>query len=233
MRYDGTNLEAVLEAHGRWLDTGENDDDRADFSGCDLSFEVLACHDLYGADFRGAELYHTNLYGCNLANADLTGAKDFSTATLDFAELEHAIGVPWLPMACPEEGSFIAWKKATLCHADGTEGELVVLKLLIPEDARRISTLEFDACRSDKAVVLEIQSLDGKTLVDRDTTNGDYAVSMKKTECRYMVGETALPDGFDENRWHLIGSGIHFFINRHDAARYPDIRSMRPKQNEN
>ena len=48
MRYDGTNLEEVLEAHERWLteEEGWGEDDKADVSRADL----------HGADLRRADL---------------------------------------------------------------------------------------------------------------------------------------------------------------------------------
>ena len=36
----------------------------------------------------------------------------------------------------------------------------------------------------------------------------------------YKVGETVLPDSFDEDRWNECSNGIHFFINKQDAIDY-------------
>lgn len=59
------------------------------------------------ANLRGANLRRANLCGADLYGADLCGAKGAY-------------------MACPTDGSFIGWKKASG----------YVVKLQIPEDAR-------------------------------------------------------------------------------------------------
>ena len=213
MKYDGTNLKAVLEAHERWLyGPGEPDDsDRADFRDADLRGQDLSNINLYGADMRGAYLENCSLYMTMLDNVDLEGAIGFRSAHLLGAFLEHALNVPWLPLACPDTGSFVAWKKALHLRADGTPGEFVVIKLLIPEDARRLSGTD-TACRADKAVVLEIQALDGTPLPE-----GECAVSYCRRDFVYRVGETVRSSGFDPNRYRRHARGIHFYINRYEA----------------
>ena len=142
------------------------------------------------ADLREADLYGANLYGANLRGADLRGAK-------------HA---PFIPMACPDTGSFIGWKK------DGT-GKLII-KLLIPEDAKRLSATG-RKCRCDKAEVLAIENIDGTLSGATETysQNDKYFV--------YKVGEMVTPkEAFCEDRWQECSSGIHFFINRQEAVEY-------------
>ena len=68
-----------------------------------------------------------NLSGANLHWADLRGA-----------DFRWAKNVPYIPLNCPSEGSFIGWKKV--------EGKLV--KLEIPEDAKRSSATS-NKCRCD------------------------------------------------------------------------------------
>ena len=80
------------------------------------------------------ELYGGDLRSADLRGADLYGARNFK-----------------LPIACPDTGSFIGWKKAS--------GYIV--KLLIPEDAKRLSATGRKR-RCNKAKVLEIQVLDGR-----------------------------------------------------------------------
>ena len=130
--------------------------------------------------------------GVSLAKANLAGAK-----------LNGAKNIPFIPLACPSEGAFVAWKKV--------EGEYLV-KLHIPEDARRLSATT-RKCRCDKAMVLDITSLDGETHFD-EVVNNNY----KKTI--YKVGEFVYPDSFDENRWNECSHGIHFFVNKEDAIKY-------------
>lgn len=35
----------------------------------------------------------------------------------------------------------------------------------------------------------------------------------------YTVGEIAMVDDFDENRWNECSTGIHFFVNFQEAVR--------------
>lgn len=144
--------------------------------------------DLYGADLRGA-----NLSGANLSGADLSGAD-----------------APYIPMVCPEEGEFIGWKK---CKAHGNDKRGLIVKLHIPEDAKRSSSTG-RKCRCEKAVVLEIQEIDG--------TKADCcAYSTYDQSFEYKVGETVSPkEAFNEDRWAECASGIHFFLNRREAVEY-------------
>ena len=94
---------------------------RANLCGADLCRANLCGADLRGADLYGANLceanlYGANLYGANLYGADLYGA-DLCRANLCGADLYEANlcgaeNVPYIPMACPDTGEFIAWKKA-------------------------------------------------------------------------------------------------------------------------
>ena len=70
--------------------------------------------------------------------------------SLSVVSFEDAINLPFVPMSCPDTGSFVGWKKAG--------GKII--KLEIPADAKRCSAIS-KKCRCDKAKVLEIQNLDG------------------------------------------------------------------------
>ena len=160
--------------------------------------------DLYGADLRGAVLYGANLrganlYGANLREADLRGA-NLREANLYGANLCEAIGTY---MACPTDGSFIGWKKAS---------EYIV-KLQIPEDARR-SSAGGEKCRCDKAYVVEIQNADG-TKADIETIHSTHDANFV-----YTVGATVEVSDFDGDRWNECAPGIHFFIDRRAAVEY-------------
>ena len=179
MKYDGTNLKEVLEAHKRWIKESEGwtEEDRAD---------------LNGADLRRADLTGAYLNGAYLRMADLTGAKN----------------VPYVPFACPDSGAFTAWKTCA------SENGRVIVKLLIPEDAKRLSSTG-RKCRASKAEVLEIQTVDGELL------ENVKAWSMHDNTFTYEVGKTVEPKKpFCEDRWQECESGIHFFINRQEAVNY-------------
>ena len=162
----------------------------------DLRGADLRCADLRGADLRGADLR-----GADLSNADLRGA-DLRGADLRGADLRGADNIPLIPFSCPSDGAFIGWKKV--------KGKLI--KLLIPEDAKRQSSTGWK-CRCDKAKVLAITDLNGSNPID-EITSMDYA------KCTYKVGEIVYPDSFDDNRWEECSHGIHFFANKQQAIDY-------------
>ena len=138
----------------------------------------------------------------DLGGADLRGAY-LGVAYLRGAYLRDAKGIPYIPLACPSDGAFIAWKKVA--------GHLV--KLEIPEDARRCSATT-NKCRCDKAKVLEITRIEDGAITD-EIVNRSYNPSVT-----YKVGEMVFPDSFDENRWNECSHGIHFFINKDEAINY-------------
>ena len=69
-----------------------------------------------------------DLSGSDLRRCDLSGS-DLSGSDLRRCDLRGDVGL-FIPMACPSVGAFTAWKK---CRDD------LIVKLLIPEDARRLS----------------------------------------------------------------------------------------------
>ena len=178
----------------------------ADLYGADLQGADLGGADLYGADLHGADLRYAYLRYANLGDADLhdanLGDADLRYANLRGADLRGAKNIPFIPLACPSDGAFIGWKKVRDC----------LVKLLIPEDAKRISATT-NKCRCDKAKVLEITSMETNEHLD-EITNTDYA------PCVYKVGEMVYPDSFDNDRWDECSHGIHFFINRQEAVEY-------------
>ena len=189
----------------------------ANLTGANLASAILIGANLKGANLKDANLYRADLSWANLEGADLTNANleyailysanldgSFITgAKVHGANLFGAKNIPFIPLACPSEGAFVAWKKV-----DG----YFLVKLQIPEDARR-SSATTRKCRCDKAMVIEITSLDGEEHYD-EVTNNNYK------ETIYKVGEFVYPDSFDENRWRECLHGIHFFVNKEDAINY-------------
>ena len=199
----------------------------ADLHNANLQGADLRAANLYGADMRGAYLYGADLYGAdlhyaNLRSADLRDANlyctnlrsvimcdadlccaDISDADLRKAVLRDAKNVPFIPIVCPDSGSFVGWKKA---------GGLLV-KLLIPEDARRSSAVG-RKCRCDKAQVIAIETLDGKP-AETNVVNSNYDKSFV-----YEIGKTVEEPNFHEDRFQECAPGIHFFINRQEAVYY-------------
>ena len=174
----------------------------ANLAGANLEDADISWADLKDANLIGADLKDANLKGAILEGADLNEA-DIDRANFDAAHLDGAQNIPYIPLACPSEGAFIGWKQVEWKY---------LVKLHIPEDARR-SSATTRKCRCDKALVLDITSLDGNEHYD-EVTNNRY------NETIYKVGEFVYPDSFDENRWNECSNGIHFFINKEDAINY-------------
>lgn len=173
----------------------------ADLRGADLCRADLCRADLYGANLcranlRGADLYNADLRGADLREAELFGA-DLRGVNLFGAYSEDFVKTRVYPLACPEVGAFVGWKK---CRND------VIVKLLIPEDAKRSSAYG-RKCRCSKAITLAVFGGDGKT-----------ATSIYDEGVIYEVGKETLPVfPYNEDRWNECASGIHFFITRKEA----------------
>ena len=127
---------------------------------------------------------------------------------------------------CPKNGSFIAYKQVF--------GPVVITTAIavleIPEDARRITTCHPEGiykptgrttftfkCRSDKAKVLRIESID-------ESKTYDYGFSKYQrgsdSQCLYKPGEMVYADEFDSDTENDCSHGIHFFMRREDAVNY-------------
>lgn len=165
-----------------------------DLHGLDLSHRDFSRCLLTNTDLRGANLRCASFY-----NADLTGAVADKDTVWAEADLRKAKNVPFIPMVCPSHGPFIAWKMAN------NHGPVLV-KLLIPGDAKRVSGTT-RACRCDKAYVLRIEG-------------ADEAYSFNDPSFVYRAGEYVYADSFDDDRWNNWSHGIYFFIDREEAEMY-------------
>lgn len=152
------------------------------------------------ADLRGANLRGADLRGADLSGADLRGA-NFRHANL--SDVKYNEKTAFFALTCPEEGAFIGFKKA---------GRKIV-KLLIPEDAKRSSATS-RKCRCSKATVLSITNLDGSD------AGIESVPSDKTSNFVYKIGKTLEVKDFDEDRWNECSTGIHFFITRDEAVNY-------------
>ena len=181
----------------------------ANLRGADLREANLRGADLCGANLRGANLRGADLRGADLCEADLRGA-DLREANLreadlrgaDLREANHNEGTAFLLSQCPD-GAFIGYKKAS-SH---------IVKLLVPEDAKRSSATTLK-CRCSKAKVLEIQNLDGSK------SDLKAVPSDRDENFIYVVGKEKEVEDFDEDRWNECSTGIHFFISREMAVKY-------------
>ena len=166
----------------------------ADLSNTDLSFACLICANLRCVDLKNAYLYSINLKGANLYGANLQYA--------NLNNVKYSISTAFFASQCPEEGSFIGYKKA----------DNKIVKLLITEDAKRSSGTS-RKCRCSKARVLSITNIEN--VVKYNKVTSDYDKSFV-----YKVGEIVEVKDFDEDRWNECSTGIHFFVNKENALNY-------------
>jgi uncharacterized protein YjbI with pentapeptide repeats len=234
MKYDGTNLAAILAAHKAWLYSelnGERADLRgadlsgADLRGADLSSADLSGADLRGADLRGADLSSADLSGADLRGADLRGAylssayligADLSSADLSGADLSGAyLRGADLSGADLSSADLSELQKARLSILPDT-GEFtgwkqcqnrVIVRLRIPADAKR-SNATGRKCRAEFADVLEVIGA-GVGLSKNPRGNG--------LVIEYRVGQRVRADSWDKIRWNECSHGIHFYLTRIEA----------------
>ena len=192
----------------------------ANLKGANLVLSNLRDANLEGANLEGANLYGAYLYGANLEGVYLYGANlllsylkganlvlsnlrdanlkgaNLEGANLEGAHLEDAnLKGAKLPdfQICPQEESFIAYKKTT-------KG---VIKVLIPEDAKRTNSLIGRKCRTSKLVVLGGEGVGG--------TGPNYAGII------YNEGETIECLDYDGDIRVECTKGIHFFMTEQEA----------------
>lgn len=138
-------------------------------------------------------------------------------------QMTNCKNIPYMPMACPEEGEFIGYKIASTSRVGGFNSLIsrgnenhgpanVLVTLKIPADAKR-SSAGGRKCRCDKAEVIGLEHITSHE-------NLSEAISKYDINFEYHIGEKISEPNFDENRWAECSTGIHFFINRKEALQY-------------
>ncbi len=155
---------------------------------------------LIGTDFSKANFQGANFEGAYLSRDDFSGA-NLEDTNFEKTQVENIYSNH--PIACPESGPFIGWKKA----------KNYIIKLEVLADAKRSSATGRE-CRCDKARVVAIENIDGSESHIAEV-NSNY----DKTFI-YRVGEIVSVEDFDDNRWHSCTKGIHFFVTRQEAVDY-------------
>ena len=160
---------------------------------------------LENTNLKNANLECASLKRVNLTYADIRGAKLYA-AVLENAILDNIIfddKTENFRIHCPEQGAFVAYKKGL---------DNLIIKLLIPSDARRVSST-MNCCRCDKAKVLEIKNFEGTKFFDE-------AWSTVAENFCYKLGEWVYAENFNEDRWYDSTSGIHFWMTEEEAKVY-------------
>lgn len=186
---------------------------------CSLRYVSMA-----GADLKDADLRVSTFYNVDLSYADMRGG-NFQNAIISFSTLSRArlndcnffgvyflnpdmrgaktSGAAGLYYACPTEGEFIGWKKASG----------FIVKLRIPADALRSSATS-TKCRCNKAFVLDIQNVDGSA------ASVQSVASNRDSKFKYARNSWVEVDDFATDRWDECAPGIHFFVDRQEAVDY-------------
>lgn len=217
-----SKYEDIYILHRKWL-AGDPDGKQARFVGEDLYSLCMNSDDL-----RKAQFEFVNFMGADLRRADLRGATffncNFNGALIANTLFDKETYDELFPLCCPEEGSFIGWKKV-YCSCRSTNPRdyfntskfhmPVIVKLFIPAHAKR-SSAAGRKCRCSEAVVMDIfcKIPEGLERID------DIFFSAFNTNFEYRIGETVKVNNFDNDRTHECAPGIHFFITRKEAENY-------------
>ena len=172
---------------------------------------VASESDFYGSSLRMASFFRTKLDKTNFSFADLSSADlleaDFYKSTLCGAAFGNTRNMPYIPTWLPVE-SFIGWTKVV------GEDESYIIKLKILNDSQRFRGVG-DICRCDKALVLEIQNLEGEKLDIEEIEYHD-----RKGTLIFHVWEVTECEEWYPGRWNDCLAGITFFIDRQSAVLY-------------
>ena len=196
-----------------------------EFDGCDFTNSYMTDFTFDNCIFRQCSFTRCNMENV-LFKSCLFYDCDFNEADLPpffYPEcMVNCTNIPYMPMACPEEGEIIGYKIASSMRLrlsdsiwrdnenHGPADVLVTLK--IPADAKR-SSAGGRKCRCDKAEVIGLEHITSHE-------NLSEAISKYDINFEYHIGEKISVPDFDENRWAECSSGIHFFINRKEALQY-------------
>lgn len=153
------------------------------------------------------KLLNSSFTNCRFAECTF---RAYTTHDVKFNNCEYRMS-PCFYQHCPESGSYIAYKKAT--GTPRSRLDFCIVKLLIPEDAKRSSSLS-SKCRASKAVVLDIFDLYD------ESKHLDTAYAIYNSIFKYHINDTVEVTDFDENRWEECAPGIHHFLSKQEAIEY-------------
>ena len=202
---NGVDLQTILDNHKHWIyeDCKGWENMKADLGDANLRYANLSGANLSGADLRYADLRYANLRYADLSDANLSDTKN-----LDNIYYNHATS--FFALQCPEEGSFIGFKKAYTNNCDD-----VIVKIRVTENALR-SSATTRKCRCSEAEVLGFYDLEHNEL-----SNDLLVYSGRDDSFIYEIGKIVKPTKqFDTDRWNECSTGIHFFMTFDEAKRY-------------
>lgn len=202
MDLENFNLSDMDFSHSNFINANLSN---VNFYSSQLVNVLLDDCNLQNANLKNANLERASLRRANLTKVDISGARLYA-AVLENAILDDIIfddNTKNFRIHCPEKGAFIAYKKGL---------NNLIVKLLIPSDAKRVSST-MNCCRCDKAKVLEIKNFEGTKFFDE-------AWSTVAEGFCYKLGEWVYAENFNEDRWYDSTGGIHFWMTEEEAKAY-------------
>ena len=202
MNLENYDLSDMNFSHSNFINVNLSN---TNFYASELVNVLLDDCNLQRTNLKNTNLERASLRRANLTYADIRGAKLYA-AVLENAILDNIIfddKTENFRIHCPEQGAFIAYKKGL---------NNLIIKLLVPSDARRVSST-MNCCRCDKAKVLEIKNFEGTKFFDE-------AWSTVAENFCYKLGEWVYAENFNEDRWYDSTGGIHFWMTEEEAKAY-------------
>ena len=196
--------------------------ENTEFRRCVFNDTIFRRCNFHGARLLTSKFTDTTMYGVNFS-CDIVGGCEFNRVRADET-------TSFFNIMCPEEGSFIGYKKAILFRRGGGNyyEEKILVKLRITEDAKRSSATSYK-CRASKVQVIGFMKLRRDEndfmklhIVDEDfkLPSGYGVCSSRDQGFLYELGAIIQVPDFDENRWDECAEGIHFFMNKNMARDY-------------
>ena len=202
MNLENYDLSDMNFSHSNFINVNLSN---TNFYASELVNVLLDDCNLQRTNLKNTNLERASLRRANLTYADIRGAKLYA-AVLENAILDNIIfddKTENFRIHCPEQGAFVAYKKGL---------DNLIIKLLIPSDAKRVSST-MNCCRCDKAKVLEIKNFEGSKFFDE-------AWSTVAENFCYKLGEWVYAENFNEDRWYDSTGGIHFWMTEEEAKAY-------------
>lgn len=201
-----------------------------------MNCTFLGCN-FKNSDLDGVHFIACRFFNCKFDDRTKINRTKFSKVYFDSTDLRQLdfrwadihefcvsdtcdINYNQLPLSCPAEGSFIAYKKVKNANLDVSDRRTIsnqysyIAVLEIPADAKR-SSAGNNKCRADKAKVIRFETLDGRVVDTKIKCCSCFNKSFY-----YELGKMVTAENFDENRYNECAPGIHFFVSRVDAVNY-------------
>lgn len=170
---------------------------------------------MFDCDFKSCLFDYSNLIYVSCLSCNFSRAIFKSTSTIDRVKCDVYTG--FFDLVCPEEGSFIGFKKAFIYNSITDKCEYIIVKLQITKNALRSSSTS-RKCRCSEAKVLGFYDIDHSPI---DIEEGEKVISIHDYNFEYKLGKIVRPtEPFDPYRWNECSTGIHFFITFDEAVRY-------------